>query len=78
MMRCKVNFKVNLGLGTLRSPRDTRINEPQKQTVRVFRRGKKYEEKKTEKNHMSEKDKLTLESRTYSPSLYSGKHLGET
>lgn len=27
---------------------------------------------------MSEKDKLTLESRTYSPSLYSGKHLGET
>ena len=75
MMCCKVNFKTSLGLGTLESPRDTRIDEPKKQSVRMYGREKDTKEEK-KKNHISEKDKLTLGRGTYSPPLHSGKRLG--
>lgn len=49
MMCCKVNFKASLGLGMLESPRDTRIDEPKKQSVSMYGREKDTKEKK--KNH---------------------------
>lgn len=81
MMCCKVNYKASLGLGMLESPRDARIDEPKKQSVRMYGREKDTKEKKkkiAEKkiNHIAEKDKLTLGRGTYSLPLHSGKRLG--
>lgn len=45
-MCCKVNYKASLGLGMLESPRDARIDEPKKQSVRMYGREKDTKEKK--------------------------------
>lgn len=50
VMCCKVNFKASLGLGTLGSPNDTRIDEPEKQSVRVYGGGGEIQRKK-KKSH---------------------------
>lgn len=58
MMCCKVNYKASLGLGMLESPRDARIDEPKKQSVRMYGREKDTKEKKKKKK--SQKKKITF------------------